>query len=128
MVCVDWDDGSVTDYSVSGSLSHFFRAYFHEDWDLEADDWQGLVDGYVLDEEPNSELLRLLAKEIDDLNEPRAEADMRAFVMYGLGAKYYPLPEMSYEEWLSQVAARLRQHAEAIDGGAPPLAVADEAN
>jgi hypothetical protein len=122
MVRVDWDDGSVTECSVSRPLSHFFRAYFHEDWDLEADDWEGLVDGYVRDEKPDSQLLRLLAKEIDDLNEPRAEADMRAFVTHGLGAKYYPLPELSYEEWLAQVAARLRRHAEALDGGAEPLA------
>lgn len=122
MVRVDWDGGSLTEYSVSRPLSHFFRAYFHEDWDLEADDWQGLVDGYVRDEEPNSELLRLLATEIDDLNQPRSEGDMRAFVTHTLGAKYYPLPELSYEEWLKQVAARLRQFAEAIDGDNEPLA------
>ncbi|MGE2833883.1 contact-dependent growth inhibition system immunity protein [Mycobacterium sp. SMC-4] len=118
MVRADWDDGFVTGPSVSRPLSHFFRAYFHEDWDLEADSWQGLVDGYVRDEEPHSQLLRTLAEEIDDLNTPHAEADMRAFVTHRLGAKYCPLPEMSYEEWLTQVAERLRLHAEAIDGGA----------
>ena len=106
--------------SVSRSLSHFFGAYFHEDWDLEADDWQGIVDGYVRDEEPSSELLRLLAKEIDELNAGSAGADVAGLVTRTLGANYYPLPEFSYGEWLNQVAARLRQHAAAIDGGAEP--------
>ncbi|WNG86479.1 contact-dependent growth inhibition system immunity protein [Mycobacterium sp. ITM-2016-00317] len=110
----------MTDNSVSRPLLHLFRVYFHEDWDLEAADWQGLVDGYVRDEEPNAELLRLLANEIDDVNEPRPEADMRTFVTHTLGAKYSPLPEMSYEDWLKQVAARLRQHAATIDSGAAP--------
>jgi len=110
----------VSEQVVSPGLRHLFGAYFHEDWDLEADDWQGLVDGYVRDEEPNSELLRLLAKEVDDVNEPRSEADMRTFVTHTLHANYYPLPELSYEEWLKQVAARLRQHAAAIDDAATP--------
>ncbi len=108
---------------ISRPLQHFFRAYFHEDWDLEADDWQGLVDGYVRDEEPTSELLRLLAYEIDCWNEPRSEADMRSFVTHTLGANYYPLPEQSYEDWVKEVAARLRDHADAIDGGAAPPTV-----
>lgn len=106
--------------SVSRSLSHFFGAYFHEDWDLEADDWQGIVDGYVRDEQPSAELLRLLAREIDDLNAASTETDVEGLVTRTLGANYYPLPEYSYEEWLKQVAARLRQHAAAIDGGPAP--------
>ncbi|MEZ0341882.1 contact-dependent growth inhibition system immunity protein [Mycobacterium sp. pV006] len=106
--------------SVSRSLSHFFGAYFHEDWDLEADDWKGIVDGYVRDEEPSSDLLRLLATEIDDLNAVGTEDDVAGLVTRTLGANYYPLPEVSYREWLSQVAAWLRQHAAAIDGGPTP--------
>ncbi|WP_237024215.1 hypothetical protein [Mycolicibacterium vaccae] len=64
------DDGVMTENSVSRPLLHLFLAYFHEDWDLEAADWQGLLDGYVRDEEPDAELLRLLANEIDDVNQP----------------------------------------------------------
>lgn len=108
----------MTEYVVSRALSHFFRAYFHEDWDLEADDWQGLVDGYVRDEEPNPAMLRSLADEIDDVNEPPVEADMRRFVTHTLGAKYYPLPELTYEEWLKEIGTRLRQHADGIDAAA----------
>ena len=101
--------------SVSRALSHFFGAYFHEDWDLEASDWQGVVDGYVRDEHPSAGLLRLLAREIEHLNAGSPAADVARLVTRTLGANYYPLPECSYGEWLNQVAARLRQHAEAIE-------------
>lgn len=106
--------------SVSRAVSHFFGAYFHEDWDLEAVDWQGIVDGYVRDERPSAELLRLLAREIDDLNAGCTETDVEGLVTRTLGANYYPLPEFSYGEWLHQVAARLRQHAAAFDSAAGP--------
>ncbi|GAT08153.1 contact-dependent growth inhibition system immunity protein [Mycolicibacterium novocastrense] len=106
--------------SLSRSLSHFFGAYFHEDWDLEADDWQGIVESYVEDEQPTAELLRALAKEIDDLTAECTEADSEQLVKRTMGANYYPLPEFTYIEWLGQVAARLRKHAAAIDGGAKP--------
>lgn len=107
---------------ISRPLRHLFGAYFHEDWDLEADDWQGIVDGYVRNEQPPARLLRLLAREIDDLNAGCTETDVEDLVTRTLGANYYPLPEFSYAEWLNQVAAQLRQHAEAIDGDAEPLA------
>jgi hypothetical protein len=109
--------------SVSRSLSHLFGAYFHEDWDLEADDWQGIVDNYVQDEQPTTELLRALTQEIDDLTAECTEPDAEQLVTRTMSANYYPLPEFTYKEWLGQVAARLRQHAAAIDGGATPPTV-----
>ncbi|SEH66650.1 hypothetical protein SAMN04489835_2644 [Mycolicibacterium rutilum] len=33
--------------SISTELAQFFGAYFHQDWDLEADDWQRIVDNFV---------------------------------------------------------------------------------
>lgn len=108
--------------SISRPLTHFFGAYFHEDWDLEADDWQGIVEGYVRDEQPSAELLRQLAREIDSLNAGCTETEVKGLVTRVLGANYYPLPELSYREWLDQVAAQLRQHAETIDRKAEPLA------
>jgi len=110
----------MTEQSVSPPLRHFFGAYFHEDWVLEAADWQGVVDSYVQDEQPSADLLRSLTHEIDDLSAERAEPDMKRLVTRTLGANYYPLPEFTYTEWLGQVAARLRQHAAAIGGGANP--------
>ena len=50
----------MNDSSISRGLHRFFAAYFHQDWDLEADDWHGIVDGYAADH-PSVELLRRLA-------------------------------------------------------------------
>lgn len=105
---------------VSPPLRHFFGAYFHEDWVLEAATWQGVVDSYVQDEEPSADLLRSLSQEIDEVSAKCAEPDMRRLVTRTLGANYHPLPEFTYAQWLGQVAARLRQHASVIDGGATP--------
>lgn len=58
----------MNDGSISADLHRFFAAYFHQDWDLEADDWEGIVDTYATDH-PSTELLRKLADEIDGLRE-----------------------------------------------------------
>jgi hypothetical protein len=34
----------MNDGSISTDLYQFFAAYFHQDWDLEAEDWEGIVD------------------------------------------------------------------------------------
>ncbi|WP_083407541.1 contact-dependent growth inhibition system immunity protein [Mycolicibacterium rutilum] len=105
---------------VSPALRHLFGAYFHEDWVMEAADWQGVIDSYVRDEQPPADLLRSLGQEIDDLSAEGGEDNMERLVTRTLGANYYPLPELTYTAWLGQVAARLRQHAAAIDGGGNP--------
>ncbi|WP_099041827.1 contact-dependent growth inhibition system immunity protein [Mycobacterium neglectum] len=106
--------------SVSEPLRHFFGAYFHEDWVLEAADWQEVVDSYVQDEQPSTELLRTLSQEIDDMAGECTEPDAERLVTRTMGANYYPVPEFTYKAWLGQVAERLRQHSTAIDGGATP--------
>ncbi|MGE2734734.1 contact-dependent growth inhibition system immunity protein [Mycolicibacterium vaccae] len=113
-------DGGAAPQAVSAPLRHFFGVYFHEDWVLEADTWQGVVDSYVRDEKPSVDLLRSLSQEIGEVSAQCAEPDMRRLVTRTLGANYYPLPEFTYAEWLGQVAARLRQHAAASDGGETP--------
>jgi hypothetical protein len=116
MVRIDRNGRFVSAQPVSRSLCHFFGAYFHEDWVLEAADWQGIVDIYVRDEQPSAELLRTLAQEIDYLKREHTEPDVRRLVTRTLGANFYPLPEFTYTEWLGQVAVRLRQHATTNDG------------
>jgi lysophospholipase L1-like esterase len=103
----------MNDGSISAELHRFFAAYFHQDWDLEADDWEGIVDGYAADH-PAAELLRRLAQEIDGLREARPEPDLEQFLVYTVGAYYEPNP-LTYKEWLGQIADRLRQHAAAIE-------------
>ncbi len=105
----------MNDGSVSTDLYQFFGAYFHEDWDLEADDWQGIVDLYVSDG-PSTERLWALAQEIESLRETRTEPELERLMSRTIGARHNPRP-LSFKEWLGQVAERLRQHASAIDNG-----------
>jgi len=106
--------------SISTELDQFFGAYFHQDWDLEADDWQGIVDNYV-NANPAAETQRQIAHEIDDVRTSRSESELAQFLIRGVGVCYDPRPEVTFREWLGQIATRLREHATAIDsGGAPP--------
>jgi lysophospholipase L1-like esterase len=105
----------MNDGSISTDLYQFFAAYFHQDWDLEADDWQGVVDNFINDD-PAAEPLRKLAQEIDDLREAHPEPDLRQFLVYIVGVDYGPQP-LTYKEWLGQIADRLRQKAAAIENG-----------
>ncbi len=101
--------------SISTDLRQFLGAYFHQDWDLEAADWQGVVDNYVNDD-PVAGPLRTLAQEIDNLRTTRVETDLSQFLVRSVGVYYAPEP-LTYNEWLRQIANRLRQHAAAIESG-----------
>lgn len=107
----------MNDGSISTDLYQFLATNFHQDWDLEADDWQGIVDNYV-NEDPIAGPLRVLAQEIDDLRDARAEPELKQFLVYTVGVDYGPQP-LSYKEWLGQIADRLRKRATIIeDSGA----------
>jgi hypothetical protein len=56
----------------------------------------------------------MLAQEIDDMREARAESDLRHYLVYTVGVDYGPQP-LTYKEWLGQIADRLRQHVAAIN-------------
>ncbi|WP_441958367.1 contact-dependent growth inhibition system immunity protein [Mycolicibacterium houstonense] len=103
----------MNDGSISTSLYQFFAAYFHQDWDLEADDWEGIVDGYAADH-PAAEPLQTLAQEIDGLRVARSEPDLEQFLVNTVGVYYGPEP-LTYKEWLGQIADRLRGQAARID-------------
>lgn len=112
----------MNDGSISTDLYQFFAAYFHQDWDLEAEDWQGIVDNYV-NADPVAEPLRMLAQEIDGTRAARSEADLSQFLLRKVGVCYDPRPEATFGEWLGQIAVRLRENATAIDrGNEPPTA------
>jgi predicted SpoU family rRNA methylase len=51
--------------SVSEVVRQFFGGYFHQDWDLEAEDWQEAVDEFSRGGKPAK--LLVLAQEIDTL-------------------------------------------------------------
>lgn len=114
MVRVDGIPTAMNDGSISFDLYQFFATNFHQDWDLEADNWEGVVDNYV-DEDPSAEHLRTLAAEIDNLLAARGEEALREFLVRNAGVDYLPDP-LSYHRWLSEIATRLRQRASDIDG------------
>jgi hypothetical protein len=105
----------MNDGSISKELYTFFAAYFHQDWDLEADDWHGVVNNYI-NADPISEPLRKLAREIDDLRSARAEQELKHFLLRTVGVNYIP-DSVTYGEWLSQIADFLRLRASQIDSG-----------
>ncbi|MCK0177614.1 contact-dependent growth inhibition system immunity protein [Mycolicibacterium sp. F2034L] len=96
----------------SHAMEQFFGAYFHQDWVVEAEDWPDIVDTFLVGKEPDR--LNKLATEIDDFRGQRSEADLHA-AMINMGGFYDPRPDMTYGEWLGQVASRLRQDTTALD-------------
>ena len=96
-------------------MRQFFGGYFHQDWDLMADDWQGLVDNYARDtsNDPPDEI-RSLISDIEEFRLTHSEAELDAALLQ-TGASYAPLPPETYAGWLGKVAERLRQHAAAIE-------------
>ena len=100
--------------AASYAMEQFFGGNFHPDWDLDAVDWHQIVDTFVVGEEPRQ--LYSLAQSIDEFRQSASEAELHAG-MLKMGGFYDPRPELTYKEWLGQVADRLRQHAAAIEGG-----------
>ncbi|MGE2688680.1 hypothetical protein [Mycolicibacterium pulveris] len=66
--------------------------------DLEADDWQGIVDNYV-NANPAAETQRKIAQEIDDLCAAQSESDLAQFLIRGVGVSYDPRPEATWVCW-----------------------------
>ncbi|MFA5708856.1 contact-dependent growth inhibition system immunity protein [Mycolicibacterium sp.] len=105
----------MTDSPVSWDLDQFFGAYFHQDWVLEADDWEGVVDSYVNGASRTPELLRGLATEIESLRVANTDTALEQ-LMDKIGVNYDPQP-LAYKDWLHQIAERLRQHAAGVESG-----------
>ncbi|OBG12685.1 hypothetical protein A5765_14285 [Mycolicibacterium celeriflavum] len=108
----------MNDGSISTDLYQFLAAFFHQDWDLEAADWQGIVDNYI-NADPVAGPLRALAQDIDDLRQAHSETDLEQFLVYTVGMYYSPAP-LPYKEWLGRVADRLRERAASIENSSTP--------
>ncbi|MGE2731408.1 contact-dependent growth inhibition system immunity protein [Mycolicibacterium vaccae] len=86
-------------------MYQFLATNFHQDWDLEAEDWQGIVDHYVDAVATPAPLLRL-ADEIDELRTSRPEPQLKEFLVRQVGVDYVPEP-LTYGGWLEQIADRI---------------------
>lgn len=102
---------------VSESIRQFFGGSFHQDWALEAKDWQTSVDDFTVGE--TSTQLIDLARQIDKLGATYTEDDLEEVMYRDALCSFYPAP-LTYHEWLDQVSDRLRQHAAALERGTSP--------
>lgn len=112
MVRVDGIHAKMSNSRVSESIRQFFGGSFHEDWALEAKDWQTSVDQFTVGETHTQ--LENLAQQIDTLAAAYAEEQLEDVMYSDALCSFYPAP-LTYHEWLSQVSARLRHHAAAIE-------------
>lgn len=88
------------------TLQNFFSAWFHQDWEMEHDGADAVIDAWREAEDDEyvararDELDRLLARDLDD---PALGAAVRA-----LGSEYDPTRDGSgWREWLTAVQRRL---------------------
>lgn len=120
LVRTDGIHESMKNEIVSDSIRQFFGGNFHQDWDLVAEEWEGVVDSYATGKDPAR--LLALAQEVDDLRDTHDEEALQLLMPGQAHCGYNPRPQTTYHEWLGQIANRLRKHAAAIekDGRAEP--------
>ena len=89
-------------------LHQFFGAYFHEDWDLEAPDWDGLVKRFVKDH-PEAKTIAELSDLIDRYASQHDDEALGHLMLRELGCYYWPAADgLTTREWMHRVAAFLR--------------------
>ncbi|OBF29786.1 hypothetical protein A5727_23095 [Mycobacterium sp. ACS4331] len=108
----------MNDDAVSETIRQFFGGNFHQDWDLVAAEWEGVVDQYAAGKSPTR--LSALAREIDTLRATHDEEALTVLMPRQALSAYAPLPPTTYKEWLGQIADRLRVHARAVESGGTP--------
>jgi hypothetical protein len=92
-------------------LGHMFGAFFHQDWDVEGDDWPDLVRNFARGQ-PAAEL-KATADEIDRLLAAFPDDTALEHELFReLGCEYDPRPDLggpTVREWLRQIATFLRR-------------------
>lgn len=81
-------------------LFQFFGAYFHQDWDLEAQEDEGIIRNYLQEssltavKQTITEITQLLAMNF-------SEKRLKKFLIHELGCFYNPTSKgISYQDWL----------------------------
>jgi hypothetical protein len=86
-------------------LEQFFGAYFHQDFLLDAPDWESVCDRYIQDDGPEG--ARTVANEIQNLLLCDFSDDQLHSTLGDLGCFYWPGHINQYRPWLTEVSARL---------------------
>jgi hypothetical protein len=90
------------------ALGQLMGAYFHQDWDVEANDDRGIVDLFIRGEPA---LAVQLPAEIDRvLRELDSEDELRHYLLEELGSYYLADSDgNTYRTWLTRIAEQVRR-------------------
>ncbi|RON17412.1 contact-dependent growth inhibition system immunity protein [Pseudomonas frederiksbergensis] len=88
-------------------LHDFFGAYFHQDWTVEHDTAEQVIDAFLADSDPGD--LRVVRQELNVLLDQRKdELVLREYLLKELSCYYcYWIAWESGEFWLRHIADRL---------------------
>ncbi|MCT7950480.1 contact-dependent growth inhibition system immunity protein [Ancylothrix sp. C2] len=91
------------------TLAHFFGAYFHQDWDLEAPNAEGVIRNYLQDEPFIS--VQQTITEINQLLEMKfSEDELKNILLFDFHCNYDPTFDgISYQDWLCWIQTFLKQ-------------------
>ncbi len=89
------------------SLDRFIGNWFHQDWDLEADSWQALVEKFKVIS--RKERVQQVYQDIRVfLKNNKNDDELNELLFEEFGCGYDPRPEQSTRDWLAEVAAALK--------------------
>ena len=86
-------------------LETLLGAYFHQDWDLEGNDWIEVVDAFARAE--SLEAVAAAERELRHLLRSEASSQKLQETVASLGCAYTPPASETIESWLYQLAERL---------------------
>jgi len=87
-------------------LGQFFGGYFHQDWGLDASDWQSVIRRFVEDASPDE--IRMVATQLGMLLSMSVDDERLHAALLELGCDWTPRDEMSDREWLYAIHNILR--------------------
>jgi hypothetical protein len=88
------------------ALDQLMGAYFHQDWDMDGDEWD--VVALFIKDEPEL-AMKLPAEVRTTLAAYPEEADLKGFILTDLGGCFAAdWDGGTYREWLTQIADRVR--------------------
>ena len=95
------------------NLFHFLGGYFNEDWDLEAEDYRGIV-VLFMKQEPREQITQTLTELQELLAQKRSEDELEKCPFHELHHRYNPTPDgLTLSQWLvsmaDQIASGLKQ-------------------
>lgn len=97
------------DFDTSTRLKQFFGAYFHEDWSLDANDSQEVVEQYLAENKVSPEQAAKLAAKIDQIIATHPESELKRALFDAWHSYYVAIAPETYASWLAAIAARFRR-------------------